>query len=158
MRFLAQAGVGIDMGVARVPIVPAAVLFDLSVGEAGAAPDAAMGRAAVTAAGKGLQQGAYGAGCGCTVGKLVQNAMPHQGGIGSASITLPEGVTVGAIVAVNAVGDVYDAASGRCLASARMSDGTPSWRRGCAAPAPHQCAFRRPAPTPPSAWSPWTAS
>ncbi len=141
MRFLAQAGIGIDMGVARVPIVPAAVLFDLSVGEAGAAPDAAMGRAAVTAAGKGLQQGAYGAGCGCTVGKLVQNAMPHQGGIGSASLTLPEGVTVGAIIAVNAVGDVYDAASGRCLASARMSDGTAVLAEGLlkgAAPAPHQ--------------------
>lgn len=141
MRFLSQAGIGIDMGIARIPIVPAAVLFDLSVGEAGAAPDAAMGRAAVTAAAKGLQQGPYGAGCGCTVGKLVQNALPHPGGIGSAAITLPEGITVGAITAVNAVGDVYDPASGKCIASARMPDGTQVLADGLlqgAAPAPYQ--------------------
>ncbi len=141
MRFLAQAGIGIDMGIARIPIVPAAVLFDLSVGEAGASPDAAMGRAAVTGAAKGVQQGPYGAGCGCTVGKLVQNALPQPGGIGSASITLPEGITVGAIIAVNAVGDIYDPASGKCIASARMPDGTAVLADGLlkgAAPAPYQ--------------------
>ncbi len=81
MRFLAQAGRGIDMGMARVPIVPAAVLFDLTVGDPNAAPDAAMGRAAATSAAKGLQQGPYGAGCGCTVGKLVQNALPQPGAL-----------------------------------------------------------------------------
>jgi len=125
MRYLAQSGIGIDMGIARVPIVPAAVLFDLAVGDAGASPDAAMGRAAATAAAKGVQQGPYGAGCGCTIGKLVQNALPFRGGIGSASMTLPEGITVGAIVAVNAVGDVYHPDTGQCIASARMPDGTP---------------------------------
>jgi len=141
MRFLSQGGIGIDMGIARVPIVPAAVLFDLGVGDANVMPDAAMGRAAVTAAGKGLQQGAFGAGCGCTVGKLVQNALPHQGGIGSASITLPEGVTVGALIAVNAVGDVFDPASGKCLACARTPDGTAVLADGLLqgnAPAPYQ--------------------
>jgi len=125
MRYLAQAEVGVDMGIARVPIVPAAVLFDLAVGEPTAAPDAAMGRAAATAAAKGVQQGPYGAGCGCTVGKLVQNALPRRGGIGSAAMTLPEGITVGAIVAVNAVGDIYHPQTGQCIASARMPDGTP---------------------------------
>lgn len=147
MRFLAQAGRGIDMGMARVPIVPAAVLFDLTVGDPNAAPDAAMGRAAATSAAKGLQQGPYGAGCGCTVGKLVQNALPQQGGIGSAAIVLPEGVTVGAIVAVNAVGDIYDPASGQCIASARMPDGSPVLAEGLlqgTAPAPYQ--MRIPAP------------
>ena len=125
MRYLAQSGIGIDMEVARIPIVPAAVLFDLGVGDPNAAPDAAMGRAAVTAAGKELQQGPYGAGVGCTVGKLVQNAIPCRGGIGSASLTLPEGVTVGAIVAVNAVGDVYHPQTGACIACAQLPDGTP---------------------------------
>ena len=124
MRFLSQAGIGVDMGIANIPIVPAAVLFDLSVGDPGAAPDAAMGRAAVSAAAKGVKQGPYGAGTGCTIGKLVQNAVPQRGGIGSASMTLPEGITVGALVAVNAVGDVYHPRTGQCIASARMPDGT----------------------------------
>jgi len=147
MRYLAQSGIGIDMGIARVPIVPAAVLFDLAVGDAGASPDAAMGRAAATAAAKGVQQGPYGAGCGCTIGKLVQNALPFRGGIGSASMTLPEGITVGAIVAVNAVGDVYHPQSGQCIASARMPDGTPVMADGLlygASPMPAQ--MRIPAP------------
>ncbi|HHT08169.1 MAG: P1 family peptidase [Christensenellales bacterium] len=125
MRFLAQSGIGIDMGIARVPIVPAAVLFDLGVGDANVTPDAAMGRAAVTAAAKGVQQGPHGAGCGCTIGKLVQNTIPVRGGIGSASMMLQEGITIGAIVAVNAVGDVYHPDSGQCIACARTQDGTP---------------------------------
>lgn len=124
MRFLAQNGIGVDMDIARIPIVPAAVLFDLAVGDPNAAPDAAMGRAAASSAGKTVQQGPYGAGCGCTIGKLVPNAMPQRGGIGSASLTLPEGITVGALVAVNAVGDVYHTGTGQCIASARMQDGT----------------------------------
>ncbi|HSK69862.1 MAG TPA: P1 family peptidase [Candidatus Limnocylindria bacterium] len=125
MRFLAQAEIGIDMEIARVPIVPAASLFDLGVGDASVYPDAAMGRAAASSAGKSLSQGPYGAGCGCTVGKLVQNAVPQRGGIGSASLTLPEGITVGALVAVNAVGDVYHPATRECIACAHMPDGTP---------------------------------
>lgn len=147
MRYLAQSGVGIDMGFARVPIVPAAVLFDLGVGESDIYPDAAMGRAAAVAANKDLQQGAYGAGCGCTIGKLVQNTLPMRGGIGSASMTLPEGVTVGAIVAVNAVGDVYHPQSGQCIASAQMPDGTQVYADGLlygSSPMPMQ--MRIPAP------------
>lgn len=125
MRFLSQSGIGIDMGIARVPIVPSAVLFDLGVGDANVTPDAAMGRAAVTAAAKGVQQGPHGAGCGCTIGKLVQNTIPARGGIGSASMILQEGITIGAIVAVNAVGDVYHPDSGQCIACARTQDGAP---------------------------------
>ena len=147
MRYLAQAGIGVDMGIARIPIVPAAVLFDLSVGDPTAWPDAAMGRAAATAAGKGVQQGPFGAGCGCTIGKLVQNALPFKGGIGSASLTLPEGITVGALVAVNAVGDVYHPQTGQCIASARLPDGTPVMADGLlygSSPIPTQ--MRIPAP------------
>ncbi len=125
MRFLAQNGIGIDMQVARIPIVPAAVLFDLGVGNPTVYPDAAMGQAACMAASKGVQQGRVGAGTGATVGKLVQQAQPHPGGIGSASLTLPEGITVGALVAVNAVGDIYHPDTNECIACARMQDGTP---------------------------------
>ena len=147
MRLLAQQGVGIDMGIARVPIVPAAVLYDLSIGDSGIYPDAAMGRAAATAAAKGVVQGRVGAGCGATVGKLIATALPQPGGIGSASLTLPEGITVGAIVAVNAMGDVYDPTTGECLASALMPDGTPVRAEGLLygfGPAPQQ--MRIPAP------------
>ncbi len=124
MRYLEHSGIGLDMGDAVVPIVPAAVLYDLSVGDSKIRPDAAMGRAACMAARKGFQQGCFGAGAGCTVGKLVPGSIPQDSGIGSASITLPEGITVGAVVAVNAVGDVYDPRTGDMIGSAHMPDGT----------------------------------
>ena len=147
MRYLEQMDCGMDMGVARVPIVPAAVLYDLSVGDPLVRPDAAMGRAACMNAGKGMQQGRVGAGTGATVGKLVPGAVPQDSGVGSASITLPEGVTVGAVVAVNAVGDVYHPETGEVLGCAHMPDGTPVLAEGLLyghAPAPQQ--IRIPAP------------
>ena len=125
MDFLEKAGVGVDMGCCRVPIVPGAVLFDLTNGDAHARPDAAMGFAACKAAEKQVKQGAYGAGTGATVGKLVTGATPAQGGVGTASITLSCGVTVGAIVAVNACGDVYDLSTGKPIACGHTSDGKP---------------------------------
>ena len=124
MRYLEQMGIGLDMGAVRVPIVPAAVLYDLGVGDPYTRPDAVMGRLACANAGKSLRQGPYGAGCGATVGKLVPGAIAHPGGIGSASITLPEGVTVGAIAAVNALGDIYHPATGKPVATGHMPDGS----------------------------------
>ena len=124
MKYLEQMGVGLEMAGVRVPIVPAAVLFDLGVGDPAVRPDAAMGYSACMSAGKGMTQGRVGAGTGATVGKLVVGAAPQAGGVGSASITLPEGVTVGAVAAVNAVGDVYHPATGECIACARLEDGT----------------------------------
>ncbi|MBR1586572.1 MAG: P1 family peptidase [Clostridia bacterium] len=147
MRYLEQMDCGMDMGVARVPIVPAAVLYDLNVGDPHIRPDAAMGRSACMAANKALQQGRFGAGAGATVGKLVPGAVPQESGVGSASITLPEGVTVGALVAVNAVGDVYHPETGEVLGCAHMPDGTPVLAEGLLyghAPAPQQ--IRIPAP------------
>lgn len=123
MNYLEQMGVGLEMAGHRVPIVPAAVLYDLSVGDGSVRPDAAMGYSACVSAGKGMTQGRVGAGMGCTVGKLVVGAQPQTSGVGSASITLPEGVTVGAVAAVNAVGDVYHPVTGECIACARMEDG-----------------------------------
>ena len=147
MRYLEHNGIGLDMGDTVVPIVPAAVLYDLSVGDSKVRPDAAMGRAACMAARKGFQQGRFGAGAGCTVGKLVPGSVPQDSGIGSASITLQEGVTVGAVVAVNAVGDVYDPRTGEWIGSAHMPDGTAISSENLLwgnAPAPQQ--VRIPAP------------
>lgn len=125
MTFLEQHGVGVDMGVCRVPIVPGAVIFDLTVGDAHVRPDAAMGMEACKAASKTVEQGAFGAGTGATVGKMVPGAVPAQGGVGTASLTLACGVTVGALVVVNACGDVYDVRTGKPIGCGRLPDGTP---------------------------------
>jgi L-aminopeptidase/D-esterase-like protein len=124
MRALEARGVGFDVGVARVPIVPAAVLFDLGLGRADIRPDAAAGaRATETASSGPIARGSVGAGTGATVGKLGGPALACKGGLGSASARLPDGHIVGALVAVNASGDVYDLESGRILAGARSPTG-----------------------------------
>jgi L-aminopeptidase/D-esterase-like protein len=106
-----------------VPIVPAAVLFDLAVGDASIRPDARAGYAACQAARKATPlEGNVGAGAGALVGKLFGIARAMKGGIGGASITL-HGITVGAIVACNAVGDVVDPDTGLVIAGARTADG-----------------------------------
>ncbi len=124
MRVLAEEGVGFDAGPARVPIVPAAVLFDLGLGRADVRPDAASGMRAVRAAAGGpIAQGTVGAGTGATVGKMAGPALAVKGGVGSASEQLPDGHIIGALVAVNALGDIYDAETGRLLAGARSPSG-----------------------------------
>ncbi len=120
MRYLEEKGIGFNTGVARVPIVPAAILFDLSVGKADVRPDAAMGyQACLNAVDSGLAQGNVGAGTGCTVGKILGNGQAMKTGIGTASLEIGGGVIVGAIVAVNALGDVVDPATGKILAGTR---------------------------------------
>ncbi|MDE2161225.1 MAG: P1 family peptidase [Burkholderiales bacterium] len=123
MRWLDERGHGLAVGpTIRVPIVPAAVLFDLWVGDARIRPGAAAGYAAcVAAAALPPAQGCVGAGLGASVGKLLGPARAMKGGIGSASLRAG-GCTVGALVAVNAVGDVLDEA-GRVLAGLRSADG-----------------------------------
>ncbi|MGZ3428861.1 MAG: P1 family peptidase, partial [Polyangia bacterium] len=106
-----------------VPIVPAAILFDLWVGDARIRPDAAAGYAACEAASRGaVAEGNVGAGAGASVGKLFGIARAMKGGIGTASIEVG-GLTVAALVAVNAIGDVVDPRSGRVVAGARSADG-----------------------------------
>jgi L-aminopeptidase/D-esterase-like protein len=106
-----------------VPIVPAAVLFDLHVGDARIRPGADAGHAACAAASaQPPAQGSVGAGAGASVGKLFGMAHAMKGGIGSASVCV-DGVTVGALIAVNALGDVVDPATGALLAGARSADG-----------------------------------
>ena len=124
MRWLDERGFGVRVGPARVPIVPAAILFDLWVGDAKIRPDAASGYAACDAATtEPVVEGNVGAGTGAAVGKLFGINRAMRGGIGSASITVG-GLTVGALVAVNAIGDVVDPATGEPVAGARSADGT----------------------------------
>ena len=118
MRFLEERGVGLDVTVARVPIVCGAVIFDLGVGDPAVRPDAVMGYAAcVAASGAPVVQGPVGAGCGATVGKLLGQDHACPGGIGSATVAVGEAL-VSALVCVNALGDVTDPA-GNILAGAR---------------------------------------
>ena len=122
MCYLEKQKIGFDVGVARVPIVPAAVLFDLALGRADIRPDAEMGyQAASSASAENVDVGNIGAGMGATVGKILgmQNAM--KSGLGTASIEIGGGVIVGAVVAVNAFGDVIRPQTGAILAGARSS-------------------------------------
>ena len=123
MRWLEERDIGVEVGPARVPIVPAAILFDLWVGDASIRPDAASGYAACEAATtEPVVEGNVGAGTGASVGKLFGIHRAMRGGLGSASITVA-GITVAALVAVNAIGDVIDPATGEPIAGARSEDG-----------------------------------
>ena len=124
MRYLEEKGVGFPAGVAKVPIVPAAILFDLGVGDPRIRPDAAAGYEAARQASRGkVAEGSVGAGAGATVGKLFGPQAAMKGGLGTAALRLPPDVVVAALVVVNALGDVLDPASGRLLAGARAPDG-----------------------------------
>lgn len=124
VRWLEERKIGFDVGVARVPIVPAAILFDLRVGDATIRPTAECGYRAATAAHAGpVEEGSIGAGAGATVGKYRGMAHATKGGVGSAAIRRPEGLVVAALVVVNAWGDVIDPSGGAVLAGTRADDG-----------------------------------
>jgi L-aminopeptidase/D-esterase-like protein len=124
MRWLEERQIGFETSGGRVPIVPAAVLYDLAVGNPKIRPDAEAGyKACKAATGSKPAEGNVGAGAGATIGKLFGMNRAMKGGLGTASIKLPTGVTVGAIVAVNAVGDVFDPKTGKLIAGARTPDG-----------------------------------
>ena len=121
MRYLEEQGIGFNTGVAKVPIVPAAILFDLNVGRPDVRPDAEMGYHATSTASKEVpQEGNVGAGTGASVGKILGMKTTMKAGIGTASMEA-NGVIVGAIVAVNAWGDVVDPKSGEIVAGARST-------------------------------------
>jgi L-aminopeptidase/D-esterase-like protein len=124
MRYLDERGVGFDTAFGKVPIVPAAVLFDLNVGDPKIRPTAECGYRAAESASEGpIAEGNVGAGAGATVGKLAGVARAMRGGLGTASITMPSGLIVAALVAVNAVGDVIDPSTNRVIAGVRTPDG-----------------------------------
>jgi len=123
MHWLEEHGVGYDVGIARVPIVPAAILFDLPVVRADVRPGPEAGYAACAAANDGpVEQGNVGAGVGASVGKARGLAYACKGGLGSASICLSNGLVVAALAVVNAFGNISDPRSGRVLAGAREID------------------------------------
>jgi L-aminopeptidase/D-esterase-like protein len=150
VHWLEERGIGFDVGVARVPIVPSAILFDLALGRADIRPDAAMGyRACQAATSERPAEGNAGAGMGCTVGKVLGPGLGMKGGLGTASVELGAGLVVGAIAAVNAFGDVVE--DGRIVAGARkpgteppefadalavLRDRAPAYAAGSFAPAP----------------------
>lgn len=124
MRWLEERGIGMDVRFGTLPIVPAAVLFDLPMGDARIRPDATAGYAACDAASNAAPaEGNVGAGSGALVGKLFGVHRAMKGGIGTASVTVG-GVTVGALIAVNALGDVIDHNTALPVAGARTEDGT----------------------------------
>ena len=121
VRYLEERGIGFDVRVARVPIVPAAILFDLGIGDSGVRPDADMGyQACLNASTDPPQEGNVGAGTGATVGKILGLAGAMKSGIGTASLEIGNGVVVGAIAAVNVFGDVIDPNTGQIIAGTRM--------------------------------------
>ena len=126
MRYLEERGVGVRFGGAVIPLVPAAIIFDLRVGDGRIRPAADCGyRAAAAATADAVREGNVGAGRGATVGKLGgSNRSAMKGGVGTASIRTADGLVVGALVVVNAVGDVIDPTTGRVVAGTRNADGT----------------------------------
>jgi L-aminopeptidase/D-esterase-like protein len=128
VRWLDQDGIGFEASVARVPIVPSAILFDLGVGDAKIRPTADCGYCAAAAATAApVAEGSIGTGAGATVGKMRGLKRAMKGGIGSAAIVMPDGLIVAALVAVSAYGDVIDSATGTVVAGVRTDDG-----RACA--------------------------
>jgi L-aminopeptidase/D-esterase-like protein len=124
MRYLEEHGIGYDMGVARVPIVPAAAIYDLAFGSASIRPDAAAGyRACENATAEPVMQGNAGAGTGATVGKMAGPSFMMKGGLGSVSTQLSDGTLVGTLVVVNAIGDVIDPRTQQIIAGARHHTG-----------------------------------
>jgi len=124
VRWLDEHNIGYDARVAKVPIVPAAILFDLPVGgNPKIRPTADCGyKASASATADPVKEGSVGAGAGATVGKLGRR--PMKSGIGSAAIRMPNGLVVAAIVAVNAVGDIIDPSTGRVVAGVLNADGS----------------------------------
>jgi L-aminopeptidase/D-esterase-like protein len=120
VRYLEEQKIGFNTGVAKVPIVPAAILYDLNVGRADVRPDAAMGyRAAASASSAAPAEGNAGAGMGASVGKMFGLSLAMKAGIGTASMEVGGGVVVGALVAVNAWGDVVDPQTNQIIAGLR---------------------------------------
>lgn len=123
MRYLEERGIGFDVGVTKVPIVCGAVLFDLTVGDWRARPDGEMGyRACLNASNRSCPRGNVGAGTGATVGKILGMERAIKGGLGTCAVQVGD-VKIGAIVAVNCLGDVIDPSDGTVMAACRTDSG-----------------------------------
>ena len=128
VRYLEEQKIGLDTGAAKVPIVPAAILYDLQLGRADVRPDSAMGyRAAASASAEPPAEGNVGAGTGASVGKMRGMEYAMKSGLGTSSLAI-NGLVIGALVAVNAVGDVVDPRDGQVIAGLR-SGRTLEWMK-----------------------------
>jgi L-aminopeptidase/D-esterase-like protein len=120
LRYLEEKRIGFNTGVAKVPIVPSAILYDLNFGRADIRPNSAMGyRAAAAASSEPPAEGNAGAGMGASVGKMFGLQLAMKSGVGTASMDIGGGVVVGALVAVNAWGDVIDPQTNEIIAGLR---------------------------------------
>jgi L-aminopeptidase/D-esterase-like protein len=123
LRFLEERQVGFDVGVTHVPIVPGAVILDLSIGSSDVRPDAEMGyQACLNAAAGQVMEGNVGGGCGATVGKILGMGRAMKSGLGTAGMEIGQGLGVGAIAVVNCFGDIVDPYTGQIVAGARSTD------------------------------------
>lgn len=120
-RFLQEKGIGFDVGVTRIPIVPTAVIFDILFGDPRARPTGQMGYEACGNASESVEEGSVGAGVGATVGKLFEATRAMKGGVGTCSAMMPDGLVVAALVVVNAFGDIIDNVTGKIIAGARKA-------------------------------------
>lgn len=122
-NYLEQKGVGFDVGITRIPIVPTAVIFDLFFGDHKARPTAKMGyKACEAAAAAEVAEGSVGAGVGAVVGKLFEMQRGMKGGLGTCSVAMPDGLKVGALVVVNAFGDIIDNITGKIIVGLRKTE------------------------------------
>lgn len=120
MKYLEERDIGYQTSAGKVPIVPTAIIYDLGLGSGRRRPDKEMAYQACLASDSGkVAEGSVGVGAGASVGKLLGIRMATKGGVGTASLCLPDGVIVGALAVVNAFGDVLDPESGKILAGAR---------------------------------------
>ncbi|MGA3175333.1 MAG: P1 family peptidase [Syntrophorhabdales bacterium] len=122
MRYLEERNIGFGTGVAKIPVVPTAVIYDLAFGDHRARPTPEMGYEACLKADSSFEEGSVGAGVGATVGKLFGPSRAMKGGLGTASVILPDGTVVGAIAVVNAFGDVVDNVTGKIIAGLRTGE------------------------------------
>jgi L-aminopeptidase/D-esterase-like protein len=124
MRYLEERGIGHETGAGKVPIVPAAIIYDLNIGSSKARPGAEEGYQACLCATDGqVAEGCVGAGTGAVVGKILGIGRATKSGLGTSSQELTGGVVVAALVVVNAVGDVVESKTGRIIAGVRHPDG-----------------------------------
>ena len=123
VRYLEEQGVGVRFGRTRIPLVPAAVVFDLGFINSEVRPTGDDGYAAAASASKDFAVGNAGAGTGSTVAKLLGGSASIKGGVGTASVRMPNGATVGALMVVNAIGGVVDPTTGEIVAGPQTKDG-----------------------------------
>jgi len=121
MAYLEERGKGFDVGKTKIPIVPTAVIFDFGIGDFRVRPDHQMGYRACLNASKKVEEGSVGVGVGATVGKLFGIDRAMKGGVGTSSVQGPNGLIVGALIVVNAFGDVFNPNTNQILAGARKS-------------------------------------